>query len=290
MMRCDCAWRAYVAEGVGTGIIVFFGTGVVMAAVLTGAQVGLWQVAVVWAIGVTLAIIATRAASDAHLNPAITLSCALFRGFPWRRVLPYMLAQTIGAAFASGLLFVLVHPLIDAFEAAHGIVRGQPGSELSAMMFGEYAPNPAMLASVPALQAVTLPMGMLAEAIGTGMLAFVVFFLTDTRNAGRANSSITPALIGLTVAAIISLLSPISQAGLNPARDFGPRIIAFFAGWEGVAIPGPQWSAIWVYIVAPLIGGPLGAGLAHLLYREARVGAEASTSGTMPADVVAHHV
>lgn len=259
-------WRAYVAEAVGTGIIVFFGTGVVMAAVLTGAQVGLWQVAVVWAVGVTLAILATRAASDAHLNPAITLSCALFRGFPWQRVIPYMLAQVIGATIASAILFSLTHPLISAFEVAHGIVRGQPGSELSAMMFGEYSPNPAMLASTPALKAVTLPIGMLAEAIGTGMLAFVVFFLTDKRNAGRASDSITPALIGVTVASIISLLAPISQAGLNPARDFGPRIIAILAGWGSIAIPGPNASAIWVYIVAPLIGGPIGAGLAHWFY------------------------
>lgn len=264
------AGRAYVAEAVGTGIIVFFGTGVVMAAVLTGAQVGLWQVAVVWAVGVTLAILATRGASDAHLNPAITLSCALFRGFPWKRVIPYMLAQVIGAAIASALLFSLTHPLISAFEAANHLTRGQPGSELSAMMFGEYSPNPAMVATVPALKAVTLPIGMLAEAIGTGMLAFVVFFLTDKRNKGRASDSITPALIGVTVASIISLFAPISQAGLNPARDFGPRIVAYLAGWGSIAIPGPQWSAIWVFIVAPLIGGPIGAGLAHFLYSEQR--------------------
>ncbi len=266
-MRGSTFWRACVAEAVGTGIIVFFGTGAVMAAVLTGAQIGLGQVAIMWAVGITLAIHATRAISDAHLNPAITLSCALFRGFPWSRVIPYMLAQVVGAAIASGILLTLTHPLISAFEAAHGIVRGQPGSELTAMMFGEYAPNPALLASTPALKAVTLPVGMLAEAIGTGILAFVVFFLTDRRNAGRAGDSFTPALIGLTVAAIISLLAPISQAGINPARDFGPRIVALFAGWGAVAIPGPDWSALWVYIVAPLIGGPVGAGLAHGLYR-----------------------
>jgi glycerol uptake facilitator protein len=273
MQQSQC-WRAYISEAVGTGMIVFFGTGVVMAAVLTGAQVGLWQVAVVWAVGVTLAIFATRATSDAHLNPAITLSCALFRGFPWRQVLPYMLAQVIGAALASAVLFALTHTLIATFEAAHHLLRGQAGSELSAMMFGEYAPNPAMAATTPALQAVTMPVGMAAEALGTGVLAFVVFTLTEPRNRGRASENLTPALIGMTVAALISLLAPISQAGLNPARDFGPRIVAFLAGWGSIAIPGPHGSAIWVYIVAPLIGGPLGAGLAHGLFASGRASHE----------------
>src|SRR6266511_5022335 len=91
--------RALVGEAVGTFLLVLFGTGSVAAAVLTGAQVGLWQVAVVWGFGVALAIYCSAAASGAHLNPAVSLAFALWRpsGFPWRRLLPYWLAQLVGA-------------------------------------------------------------------------------------------------------------------------------------------------------------------------------------------------
>ena len=79
---------ACLGEATGTFILVFFGVGAVNSAVLTGAQAGLWQVAVVWAIGVSLAIYATAALSGAHLNPAITLASAVYDRFPWRKVLP----------------------------------------------------------------------------------------------------------------------------------------------------------------------------------------------------------
>src|SRR5438132_7581253 len=83
--------RALVGEAVGTFLLVLFGTGSVAAAVLTGAQVRLWQVAVVWGFGVALAIYCSAAASGAHLNPAVSLAFALWRrdGFPRRRLLPY---------------------------------------------------------------------------------------------------------------------------------------------------------------------------------------------------------
>ncbi len=95
-------YRACLGEIVGTFLLVLFGTGAVASAVLTGALAGLWQVAVVWGFGVTLAIYATAAASGAHLNPAVTLSMAIFRAaaFPVRRVLPYWGAQLLGAVLA----------------------------------------------------------------------------------------------------------------------------------------------------------------------------------------------
>ncbi|MHB1457159.1 MAG: aquaporin, partial [Armatimonadota bacterium] len=84
-----------------TFILVFFGIGSVHAAVITGAQMGVWQVAIVWGIGIAQAIYTTSAVSGAHLSPAITLALAAYRGFSWRKVVPYILAQLIGAILAA---------------------------------------------------------------------------------------------------------------------------------------------------------------------------------------------
>ena len=88
----------------------------------------------------------------------------------------------------------------------------------------------------------------------------------DHRNPRTLTNYLAPLLIGFTVAILISLFAPLTQAGLNPARDFGPRLVAFFAGWGSVAIPGPN-SGFWVYIIGPLVGGPVGAAVYEFLLR-----------------------
>lgn len=120
--------------------------GSVAAAVLTGAQVGIWQVAVVWGFGVTLAIYATAAISGAHLNPAVSLAFAIFRHreFPVSRLVPYWASQLAGAVLAGLVILGLSGPFIVRYESELGITRGAPGSRLSAMVFGEYFPNPAI--------------------------------------------------------------------------------------------------------------------------------------------------
>jgi glycerol uptake facilitator protein len=254
------AIRAYLAELIGTFLLVFFGVGVVHAAVLTGAQVGVWHVAVVWAVGVSLAIYASAARSGAHLNPAITVAFVAFRRFPSRRAVGYVIAQVLGAFLAAAFLYALFHGILTSFETAHGLVRGQPGSELAAMVYGEYFPNPAMARQLHwTANAIPLPAAMLAEGIGTGLLAFFVFALTHPRNTAAPLANLAPVFIGLTVAAIISIVAPLTQAGLNPARDFGPRLFAWFAGWGHVAIPGPRGGFFTVYILAPILGALAGA-------------------------------
>ncbi len=257
-----------LAEIVGTFILVFFGVGVVHTAVLTGAQAGLWQVAVVWGIGIAVAIYATAATSGAHLNPAVTIALATFRNFPWRNVMPYILAQLIGATIAGAVLYAIFAGPITAFEVTKHITRGAPGSELTGMLYGEYFPNQAMLATTPALTAVTLQLAMLAEAVGTAFLVFVIFAVTDEHNESRPPSYLAPVFIGFTVSCMISILAPISQAGFNPARDFGPRIIAWLAGWGSIAIPGPHGEFFTVYILSPVIGALAGGLLYKLLQRQ----------------------
>lgn len=248
-----------LAEFIGTFILVFFGVGSVHTAVSTQAQAGLWQVAVVWGVAIALAIYATGAVSGCHINPAITLAFAAWRGFPWRKVLPYIAAQVAGAFAAAAVLYGLFHGAIAHFEAQHSIVRGQPGSQLSAMMYGEYFPNPAILGTDAAAWAqVSHLQAFCAELVGTAFLAFFVFALVDPQNWGAPRGNMFALFIGLTVSIVISIIAPLTQAALNPARDFGPRLWALLAGWGPIAIPGPRGGFFTVYILAPLWGGLLG--------------------------------
>jgi glycerol uptake facilitator-like aquaporin len=103
---------------------------------------------------------------------------------------------------------------------------------------------------------VTPAVAFLAEALGTGVLAFVIFSLTNKKN-NTAKSGYVPLLIGATVGALIAVIAPLTQAGFNPARDFGPRIVALIAGWKEVAFQG--W---WVYVLGPIVGAVAGAAVA----------------------------
>jgi glycerol uptake facilitator protein len=265
-----------LAEALGTFLLVFFGCGVVHAAVLTGAQSGLWQVAVVWGVAVTLAIYVVGGISGAHINPAITVALAAWGRFAPRLVLPYVASQVAGAALAAVLLFGLFQPFLDQRERERGVERGGPGSEITATCYGEYFPNPGPVSTNTALKtqdAVVraleeqrrlfgpLP-AFLAEMVGTLLLALAVFALTDEHNFMAPTAGLAPVFIGLTVAILISVLAPLTQACLNPARDFGPRLVAWGLGWGEVALPGPRPpSFLTVYVLAPVVGAVLGGGL-----------------------------
>lgn len=250
------------AELLGTFVLVFFGVGAVNAAVITGAQSGLWQVAVVWAVGVSLGIYASAAISGAHLNPAITLAAVVYDRFPPLRGLAYWIAQLAGAALASVALYAMFDEAIIEFERNHGLLRGGPGSELSAMVFGEYFPNPAIFGTAEnAWRIVSLKSAFVAEMIGTAMLALLISIITHPRNEGRPPPAAAAVMIGLSVAAIISVIAPLTQAGLNPARDLGPRLVSYFLGWGDIAIPGPRGGWLVVYVLAPMVGALIGRGI-----------------------------
>jgi len=257
------------AELVGSYILCFFGPGSVAVAVLTESHQGLWQVASVWGFGIAMAIYATGAISGAHLNPAVTVSMALFRAkdFPAKRIAPYIAAQMVGGVLAALTLWMLFNPTCREFERKNAITRGAPGSQRSAMWFGEYFPNPAAYGTDrKAFEQVTPGLAFVAEGIGTALLVFFIFALTDPRNGlSPGKVRLEPFFIGFAVAIIIAIIAPLTQAGLNPMRDFAPRIVAYFAGWGSIAIPGPRGIDIWVYILAPLVGGPIGAAIHQAL-------------------------
>jgi glycerol uptake facilitator protein len=263
--------RKCFAECLGTYLLVLFGCGVVHSAVLTGAQSGLWQVAVVWGLAIMLAIYLVGAVSGAHINPAMTLAFAARGRFAWRWVPPYIASQLLGAFAAAATLFVLFGPLLDAKEQQMHVVRGQPGSQITAQCYGEYFPNPGVVSSSSSEQPRTLvtePMACLAEMLGTMILALVVFAVIDERNTGGPGIRLAPVFIGLTVLALISVIAPLTQACFNPARDFGPRLFAFLAGWGEVAIPGTTPTGFFtVYIIAPVVGAVVGAHAYDFLLR-----------------------
>lgn len=230
------------------------------------------QVAAVWGLGVSLAILSTADASGAHLNPAVTLAFLLVRpsahGMTPTKALLYTVAQLLGGV-AGGAVNLAVHgTTIAAFERAHGIVRGSPESVLSAAAFGEYFPNPSLLelsGGPYRAEDVDAFGAMGVEAWGSAVLCFVIFGLTHSRNKalGSGERVGVPLMIGATVAVLLALYAPITQAGWNPARDLGPRLVAAMAGWGAVAIPGPNHGC-WAYVVGPCVGAPVGAFLAEV--------------------------
>jgi glycerol uptake facilitator protein len=263
---CLPAWA--VGEFSGTFLLVFFGCGSVAAAVLTGALAGVFQVAVVWGLGIATAIYLTGSLSGAHLNPAVTLAMATVGRLPWRRVPGHVLAQLLGAFSASAVLYFVFRGALRAFEASSHLVRGAPGSEASAMVFGEFFPNPGgrpLAAGGPTT--VSPGAAFLVEALGTAVLVLVILCVTDTRNPSRPGV-LTAVTIGLTITMLISLFAPLTMAGFNPARDFGPRLFSALAGWGPMVftVNGSGWLV--VYILAPLAGGQAGAIAYRTFFRD----------------------
>jgi glycerol uptake facilitator protein len=256
-------------EFFGTFLLVFFGCGSVSAAVLTGAQVGVFQVAIVWGLGIATAIYLTAALSGAHLNPAVTLSMAVWSDFPKSRVIPYITTQLAGAFAAAAVLFFIYGNALGTFEATNGIVRGAPGSEASAMVFGEYYPSPGGRPfTTEARKRMTTLRAFAAEVVGTAVLLLVIFCATDERNNARPQI-LTAATIGLTVTLLISLLGPLTMACFNPARDFSPRLFSSLAGWGRLPFEVNGMGWLTVYIIAPLLGGLLGGAIYRAFFKRA---------------------
>ncbi len=266
------------AELIGTYILVFFGCGAVHASVGFGAQSGLWQVAIVWGIAIMLAVYAVGAISGAHINPAVTIALAVWKGFPKQLVMPYIASQVAGAFLAAATLFFMFSTQLGELESVKGVTRGMPGSEITAMCYGEYYPSPGALGAgkdpyspeehAKMRNRVPHHVAFFCEVLGTAILAIMVFAFGDERNKGVPPNGMAPIFIGLTVACLISVIAPLTQACFNPARDFGPRLFAAFAGWGSVALPGHDGlSWLTVYIIAPITGAILGGGIHERIIR-----------------------
>ncbi|MDU6409481.1 MAG: MIP/aquaporin family protein [Yersiniaceae bacterium] len=237
-----------IAEFLGTGLIIFFGAGCVAAMKLAGASFGQWEISVIWGLGVAMAVYMTAAISGAHLNPAITIALWLFACFDGRKVAPYIVAQVAGAFCAAALVYGLYYNLFFVYEQGHNMVRGSVESLDLAGIFSTY-PNP----NISILQA------FIVETVITAILVCLIMALTDDGN-GVPRGPLAPLLIGLLIAVIGGSMGPLTGFALNPARDFGPKLFAFLAGWGKVAFTGGLSIPYFlVPIFGPLVGASLGA-------------------------------
>ena len=244
-----------IGEFIGTFILVFFGCGAVAVSVLFSSHSGLFQVAAIWGIGVALSIYATRHISCAHLNPAVSVAMVAAKRMDLAKLIPYLAGQFSGALAAASLLYFLFSSSIEHFETINGIVRGAPGSEATAMIFAEFYPNPGNADTAR----VSMANAFFAEACGTFALVFFIFSLTEGCNVGRPDDTLTPLFIGSALSVIISIVAPLTMAGLNPARDLSPRLLAYLAGWKDAALPADPYGWLVVYAAGPICGALLAA-------------------------------
>lgn len=237
-----------IAEFLGTGLIIFFGAGCVAAMTLAGASFGQWEISIIWGLGVSMAIYMSSAISGAHLNPAVTVALWLFACFDRRKVVPYILAQVAGAFCSAALVYGLYYNLFIDFEQAHQMVRGSAESLDLAGIFSTY-PNPH----------ISVGQAFLVEMVITAVLMALIMALTDDGN-GIPRGPLAPLLVGLLIAIIGAAMGPLTGFALNPARDFGPKVFSWLAGWGEVAFTGARDIPYFlVPIFGPLVGASLGA-------------------------------
>ncbi|ODA72199.1 Propanediol diffusion facilitator [Streptomyces sp. AVP053U2] len=266
-----------IAEFLGTFVLILLGVGSVAVAVVglpgSGRQAvefgaDNWLIiAWGWGLAVVFGVYVAGGISGAHINPAVTLAFAVRRDFPWRKVLPYWLAQVVGAFVAAALVYACYRWAIDAAETEAGVPRDESLATYS------------IFATFPAEYFGNSWWGpLLDQIVGTGILLLLICALIDMRNTAPM-ANLHPFLIGLVVTVIGLTFGTNAGYAINPARDFGPRLFTYFEGWGSIALPGSfQWFSgyWWIPIVGPLIGGVLGMAVYDLLISpvlKARAGA-----------------
>lgn len=244
---------ALISEAVALFIIIAFGDSVAAMYTLydpSPYQHAYWGVCIAWGLAVALAIYTTGSISGCHANPAVTLALALYRKFPWKQVVPYCIAQTLGAFAGAVLVHQLFGPVIDAYNLAHHLTRAAGGAA------GVFFTHPAA--------GITVSHAFGDEVVLTAFLIFGIFAITEQYNEMAPGANAGALMIGLLVALIGASMGYLEAWAINPSRDLGPRLFCFFAGWGNAAFPSPQ-AYWWVPIVGPLLGGAVGGGAYQLL-------------------------
>jgi len=241
--------KSYLAECVGTALLILFGNGVVANVLLArskGNHGGWIVITAGWAVGAALAVFTVARVSGAHLNPAVTIALAATGAFSWSLVPGYLIAQVLGAILGALMVYLIY--------LAHWAETADASAKLAC-----YCTAPAVRRLGPAF---------LTEFLATAIFIFVVLAIGKVATGAPPGSDVYalaaatwfgPLLVGLLVFAVgLSLGGPTGYA-INPARDLGPRIAHAL-----LPIPGKgssDWAYAWIPVAAPLLGGLLGAKL-----------------------------
>lgn len=244
--------NVYLAEFIGTALMILLGNGVVANVVLKGTKGnnGGWiSITTAWALAVFVGVVVAGPYSGAHLNPIVTLGLAIGKGFSWDLVPFYILAQLAGAMTGSFLVWVMYKDHFDATE--------------------DQGLKAAPFATAPAIR--NKVSNLVSEIIGTFVLIFVIFYFTDASMGTKENT--TPIGLGslgaIPVAFLVWViglaLGGTTGYAINPARDLGPRIVHALIPMKGKG--SSDWSYAWVPIVGPIIGSVLAAVVYLLMHK-----------------------
>lgn len=255
-----------LAEFLGTFVLVAFGCGVVAMAVaaLPGSgrtagpttiflAAGDWSLITWgWAMAVAFGVYVAGGVSGAHINPAITLAFAVRRRFPWPKVVPYWIAQVAGSFVGAALVYGVYHDAINTFDHA---MKGPKTNGHTLATFSIFGTFPA-----PYFHGGSWG-PLVDQIVGTAFLVMFVAAVIDLRNTA-VKANLGPLVIGFAVAAIGMSYGANAGYAINPARDFGPRLFTWVAGWQDLALPGTLAGSFsdyfWIPIVGPLVGGVVG--------------------------------
>lgn len=231
----------YLAEFIGTALLILLGEGVVAGIVLKDTKshnAGWLTICITWGLAVTLAIYAVGRFSGAHLNPAVTVGLALSGSFPWNQVAGYCLAQVTGAFLGAVLVWIQYYSHWGRTQDA------------SAKL--------AVFATTPAVRSPFI--NLISEVIATTVLIMGLLFI----GANKFVDGLNPLVVGSLITTIGLGLGGTTGFAINPARDFGPRLAHFV-----LPIPGKRdsdWSYSWIPVLGPLLGAFLGAFLYQALF------------------------
>jgi len=250
-MKRESLTGELLAEFFGTFILILLGDGVVanvgLAPRLAGTAYNWDTIAFGWAFAVVIAVYVAGGVTGAHINPAVTIAMAVKRGFPWAKVIPYIVAQIIGAFVgAAAVYFVYFTGLKDA--GMPNVWCTGPGSVFGQAFWGG--------ASSGAMGTYPIWNAMIAEFFGTMVLLWGVLAAFDDRNWGvQTKANLAALLVGFTVLAVGLSLGGPSGYAINPARDFGPRLLGALVGTKDLFV---GWYWLIVPVLVPAVSGAIG--------------------------------
>jgi len=235
--------KEFMAELLGTSVLLMFGCGCVAQSVLSeGKSGGMLSINIGWGLGVLLGVLIAGPVSGAHLNPAVSVSLAVVRKFPVRSLLHYLTAQYLGAFLGSAIVLFTYKDALHHYSGGEYIVAGEKATA------GIFATFPA--------PGVTNFGGAVDQIVGTALLLLGVSAIGYHKNS-KISTSLGPLLVALTVVAIGVCFGHNAGYAINPARDLGPRLMIALCGWGTEAFSAHNWWW-WIPVVWCHVGGILG--------------------------------